>query len=251
MEVSQRVQCVDIGNTRTHIGIYENGKIQEQTYIPTVDLLNAKEFPLSNLLKDDVPISYCSVVPKAEIELTRYTKLHGIKIFNLNINTIKILPISYKFPDQIGQDRLANSLAVYLTHHLPCIVIDIGTATTFDVIDKNNGYIGGVIAPGPQGFLDFLHQNTALLPKLQYSKQNCPRKIGQSTEEAMKIGTSIGYPAMVNGIINEIINDVKLFHKKTKIISTGGIKNLEINDSIEYFQHLTLSGLALAFFQNN
>jgi len=251
MEVLQRVQCVDIGNTRTHIGIYENGKIHEQTHISTIDLVNSKEFPLSHLLKYDVPLSYCSVVPKAEIELNRYTESHNIKIFNLNINTIRELPISYKFPHQIGQDRLANSFAVYFTHHLPCIVVDIGTATTFDVITENEGYIGGVIAPGPQGFLDFLHQNTALLPKLQYSKQNFNNKIGQSTEEAMKIGTSIGYPAMVKGILNEIIDDVKIFDKKTKIISTGGSKNLKIHDKIDYLPNLTLNGLALAFTLNN
>ena len=251
MKHTKIVQCIDIGNTRTSIGIYEYGTIKRHTHIPTKDLIKKKEFILPPLLKRNVPVSYCSVVPNAEVELIKFTEDNFFKVFNLNINTIKSLPITYEFPDQIGQDRLANSLAVYLTHPLPCIVIDIGTATTFDVITENEGYIGGVIVPGPQGYLDFLHQNTALLPKLKYSKQDNKIKIGKSTTEAMQIGASIGYPAMIRGILNEILNSLKISNNKPKIISTGGNQNILNHNNISCLPNLTLTGLELAFAQND
>jgi type III pantothenate kinase len=251
MKYSESVQCIDIGNTRTSIGSYENGIITKHTYIPTIDLIQKKAKILSPLLKYDIPVSYCSVVPSAEMELIKFADENYLKVFNLNINTVKKLPINYKFPDQIGQDRLANSLAVYLSHDLPCIVLDIGTATTFDVITENEGYVGGVIAPGPQGYLDFLHQNTALLPKLKYSNQNIKLKIGKSTTEAMHIGTSIGYPSMVRGILNEIISELEKFSDKPKIITTGGNQDILNHDNISCLPNLTLTGLALAFAQNN
>ena len=89
MKYSKSVQCIDIGNTRTSIGNYENGIITRHSHIPTIDLIEKKAKILSPLLKYDIPVSYCSVVPSAEMELIKFAEDNYLKVFNLNISTAK------------------------------------------------------------------------------------------------------------------------------------------------------------------
>ena len=248
VKLTATISCLDIGNTISHMGVYLDGKLTAEENIPTENLINNpikfSEFPSFN----NKEISYCSVVPEAEKSLIKYSNLHNIKLYNLNYKSNGQFPINYPKPEQIGQDRIANSLAVYYSVKLPCVVVDIGTATTFDVISKSGGYEGGLITPGPQGFLDFLAENTALLPMVDINDEEPKSIIGKDTKDAMLMGSLIGYSSMVDGIIKTLTNEVQvIFGHAPTIIKTGGAcKNFELKNSMHH-QDLTIYGLALAF----
>ena len=248
IKLTATISCLDIGNTISHMGVYVNGKLITEENIPTANLINNpfKFSEFSSLRNKD--LSYCSVVPEAEKSLIKYSDSNNVKLYNVNFKSNDQFPINYPNPEQIGQDRIANSIAVYYSVRLPCVVVDIGTATTFDVISKSGGYEGGLITPGPQGFLDFLAENAALLPEVNINDEEPKSIIGKDTKEAMLMGALIGYSSMVDGIIKTLINEVlKLFGHEPTIIKTGGAcKNFELKESIHQ-QDLTIYGLALAF----
>lgn len=248
VKLTTTISCLDIGNTTSRMGFYINGKLAKEKSISTKVITNNtsgfSEF--SSFVNNE--ISYCSVVPEAEKSLLRYSNLNNIKLYNLNFKSRGQFPINYPKLEQIGQDRIANSLAAYHSVKLPCVVIDIGTATTFDVISSVGGYEGGLITPGPQGYLDFLAENTALLPKVDINDEEPKSIIATNTKDAMRMGTKIGYPSMVQGIIKVLTKEIKeRFGQEPTIIKTGGAcKNFEFKKSI-YLPDLTIYGLALAF----
>lgn len=242
------ISCIDIGNTISHLGNFKDGTLINEYYIQTNKFI---QYPI-NLIKhipgDQGVISYCSVVPQATNSLIKHAKDSDFVLYNLNNNSTGNFPISYPHPNQIGQDRIANSIAVYYTMKLPCIVIDVGTATTFDIITNSGGYEGGVITPGPQGFLDFLHQNTSLLPKVKISSHQPSNSIGRETQEAMLIGVAKGYPSMVEGILKSITSEIDTKYQKHPniIITGGGRKNLIMKNIVDC-PELTIKGLAIAY----
>jgi len=140
---------------------------------------------------------------------------------------------------------------VHRTSELPAIVIDVGTATTFDVVGVKEGYMGGVIAPGPQGFLDFLYQNTALLPKVHIDDHMPSSAIGKKTSDAMLLGIHLGFEPMVSGILDHLDKEImKTCGKKPKVILAGGASfHLELPNS-EHKPFLTLEGIAMAYLEN-
>jgi type III pantothenate kinase len=252
VNLTATISCLDIGNTISHMGYYLDGKLIIEENIPTSDLIKEsfKFSEFSSLRHKE--LSYCSVVPEAENSLIEYSNINNIKLYNLNFKSNHQFPINYPKPDEIGQDRIANSLAVYHSVKLPCVVVDIGTATTFDVISQSGGYEGGLITPGPQGFLDFLAENTALLPKVNIYDQEPKSIIGKDTKDAMLMGAIIGYSSMVQGINKTLIDEVRdKFGQEPTIIKTGGAcQNFELENSIHQ-QDLTIYGLALAFQLNS
>ena len=131
--------------------------------------------------------------------------------------------IDYPAPKTIGADRLANAVAVTALYGCPAIVVDFGTAVTFDIISEQKKYIGGVIAPGLEAMTSFLYQRTALLPKLSLKE---PRSaIGRSTIAAMRSGAIFGY----RGLVREIIARIKaqrFSRRRVKIVATGGYARL-------------------------
>ncbi|MCL4163333.1 UNVERIFIED_CONTAM: hypothetical protein GTU68_029444, partial [Idotea baltica] len=143
----------------------------------------------------------------------------------------------------IGADRLANSAAAAALHGTPAIVIDFGTAVTFDVIDQSGAYLGGAIAPGTASLRDYLHRRTALLPAIQLEEPTSA--IGKSTEEAMQIGAVVGY----RGLIREILREIqKELGGRPHIIATGGDAQLISKglDEIETISpNLTMQGIRL------
>lgn len=242
------VICLDIGNSTSHLGVYEMGQLIDERRIPSSKLVNSPKEILDEYNLTKLPLSYCSVFPEAEKSLINYSNKKNVTVFNLNYKTVVDLPITYPKPSQIGQDRLANSFAAFYSSDLPSLVIDVGTATTFDVVTKTGGYEGGVIAPGPQGYLDFLNQNTALLPKVNI-REHIPRSlIGKDTKQAMLIGAKLGHAAMQEGLIAHLSNEIELQSlKKPKLILTGGGSTQTNIKNIEYRPDLTIFGLALAF----
>ena len=152
--------------------------------------------------------------------------------------------IDYPDPRSIGADRLANVAAAVSLYEVPAVIIDFGTAVTFDVVSSKKSYVGGVIAPGLASMTDYMFDHTALLPRIDLNEPSTI--IGKSTEDAMLSGAVIGYRGLVKEVIYSIFND--LDEPATQVIATGGyaqlissaVKEINIvNDS------LTLEGLRI------
>jgi type III pantothenate kinase len=148
-------------------------------------------------------------------------------------------------PDEVGADRLVNSLAAHKIYGGPIIVVDFGTATTFDVINKDGAYIGGIISPGVNLSMDALDMATARLPRIAISKPS--KVIGTNTITAMQSGIFWGYISLLEGIIYRIKQETKY---EMKVVATGGLSKLFITytDSINNIdEDLTLKGIALTW----
>jgi len=247
-DLNEPILCLDLGNTTCKIGVWKNGKISKERIIPTQTFVDSEQPWLKEWSQKD-GIAYCSVVPNAESSLLKALVSRKLTPYSLTARTQSILPIEYPNPEEIGADRIANAISVYQNFDLPAVVIDLGTATTFDVVTANGGYEGGVIIPGPQGMLDFLGNNTALLPTLKLPpNETLVDPIGKSTCGAIQSGLGFGYPAMLQGILNALEEQLEEKHGKIKsLIQTGGESNhFQIHGSSIY-PYLTLEGLGLAF----
>jgi type III pantothenate kinase len=153
--------------------------------------------------------------------------------------------IDYPNPTSLGADRLANVAAVAELYGSPAVVVDFGTAVTFDVISGERRYIGGVIAPGLEAMTNFLYQRTALLPRLSLREPN--RAIGKSTVEAMQSGAIFGYRGLVRGILARIKAE-QFSQRKVAIVATGGYARLiarGVQEIAVVHPHLTLEGLRI------
>jgi type III pantothenate kinase len=153
--------------------------------------------------------------------------------------------IDYPKPQSIGADRLANAAAVTALYGFPAIVVDFGTAVTFDIVSGRRTYIGGVIAPGLEAMTNFLYQRTALLPKLSLKEPRCA--IGKSTIQAMLSGAVFGYRGLVREILARIRAE-QFPRKKVYIVATGGYAQLiagRLPEIDSVHPHLTLEGLRI------
>ena len=229
---------IDNSNTLTKFALDLGGELSEwHGVIPTLDLSRTS---VQNTLHGRTfeKVTLCSVVPDAS-NLMRSTL--DQPIHHISHHSKMPITIDYPNPSKIGADRLANATAAILDCQGPAIVIDFGTAVTFDVLSKAGSYLGGVIAPGTASLRDYLHQKTALLPAIQLEEPNSA--IGRSTEEAMQVGAVIGY----RGLIREILNEVRRELGGTpKIFATGGDAELigkGINDIDIIDQDLTMKGI--------
>jgi type III pantothenate kinase len=243
--------CLDIGNTTAHMAVVSFGKVLEETRIPTGAF--REDFPQQ--LKEYLSIqqiAYCSVVPSLNDIVEQECKAQNLSLFNLNSQTCPI-PIDYPNPPEIGQDRLANAVGACAISELPTVVIDMGTATTFDIITMNEGYIGGVIAPGLSLMREYLHEKTALLPEIRYRTAPWPEScIGKSTQQAMEIGGIIGYTGMIKEILQRLEKDIEALageEVSLSLLLTGGKASFlekALGERCNYHPYLTLQGLEIA-----
>ena len=132
----QEIASLDLGNSTCRMGLYGNGEINRERFVSTKTFLSDPKSLTGQYPALPPTIAYCSVSPPAESALKDWAKTSGSKLFNLNDMTCGDFPITYPHPGEIGQDRIANSLAAYKTCELPALVIDVGTATTFDVVGE-------------------------------------------------------------------------------------------------------------------
>jgi type III pantothenate kinase len=189
----------------------------------------------------------CIVVSSVVPERNRAIKAAAGKTKVLWLNARAHLPvgIDYPAPATIGADRLANAAAVAVLFGAPAIVVDFGTAVTFDIVAADKRYIGGVIAPGLESMTNFLYDRTALLPKLSLREPR--RAVGKSTIEAMRAGAIYGYRGLVAEIIERII--MQEFRRRTvQVVATGGYaaliaRKLSAIDAVA--PNLTLEGLRI------
>jgi type III pantothenate kinase len=152
--------------------------------------------------------------------------------------------VDYPRPKTIGADRLANAASATHFFGAPVVVVDFGTAVTFDIIDRERNYVGGVIAPGLEAMTDYLHHRTALLPKITLLEP--PGAIGRSTKHAMVAGAVYGYRGLVRQILAEIRRE--LGARRLKVVATGGCASLiarGLPEITDLHPQLTLEGLRL------
>ena len=160
------------------------------------------------------------------------------------------IPVTYPKPETIGADRLANACAAVYRYGAPVIVADFGTAVTFDVVSRKDGYVGGVIAPGLPLMFSYLYEKTALLPHIKPGPVR--HRVGKSTEEAMRMGAIWGYRGLVREILRELMMDRA--EKKAKVCATGGYASWVLRGSglrIPVDSDLTLYGLGKIFELNH
>ena len=154
--------------------------------------------------------------------------------------------IDYPKPNSIGPDRLANSVAAKFRFGAPVVVVDFGTAVTFDVVDARGNYVGGIIAPGLAAMTDYLHEKTALLPKIKI--REIKSAIGKSTAEAMLVGAVHGYRGLMRELIGELKRELRV--KKLPVVATGGYAKLiaaKLPEISAVDPDLTLEGLRLVW----
>ncbi len=225
------VLCVDIGNTRVHAGVLNGGKVLSQCAVPTpqaADLTAGLGPRLAELARGPhtpAGISFCSVVPRATEALKPMLAATGLPFFHLTSERCPGLglPLEYPNPAQIGQDRLALAFGTLAYHGAPAVAIDLGTAVTFDVLNKNGAYAGGIIAPGLGLMTRYLHEQTALLPALDPNDLISSAGIGTSTVEAMKIGCSAGFAGMIRAILDRLLEELKRRGEgPVSVVATGG-----------------------------
>ncbi len=245
-----KVLLFDIGNTHTHVGVgHDEGPIRSFN-IHTLDWFagraaTALRKAIGNGPPDGVAI--CSVVPKATRLAVPFVQ-HRWKLrpFVLTHATIPELGIDYPKPATIGPDRLANALAAWRLFGAPAVVVDFGTAVTFDVLDRRGCYVGGIIAPGLAAMTSYLHEKTALLPAIKIREVSAV--IGKSTTEAMLIGAVHGYRGLIRSLIQEL--KVSLNCRRLPVSATGGYAQLiaaKLPEITAVEPNLTLEGLRRAW----
>ena len=239
--------AVDIGNSDIKFGIFDSERLLSKFSIPTNSTFNADD--LKSQIGDKRSISnaiICSVVPEKELSLK--AALHntlGVEALTVRNDVDLGLKINYQPLSTLGTDRLVNSFAATEKYGLPCIVCSIGTATTFDVVNKERELLGGVIAPGMKTMAKALHLNTAKLPEIEIEMPESV--LGHTTEEAIRSGIFYGHVAMVEGFIHRLkkeIDDVP------KVVATGGFASLiaESTTLIDIIdENLLLDGLRLLY----
>jgi type III pantothenate kinase len=193
-------------------------------------------------------IVVCSVVPKKNRVIKSAAK--STRVLFLNPNLDLGVGVDYPAPRTIGADRLANAAAVAELYGAPAIVVDFGTAVTFDVVSAKGDYIGGVIAPGLEVMTNYLYQRTALLPKLSLSEP--PRVIGKTTREAMMSGAVFGYRGLVREIVRRLTAE-NFSGEKPRVIATGGYAQLiarKLPEIRAVHPNLTLEGLRIVANRN-
>ncbi len=240
--------AIDIGNTNIAFGLFRGRRLIKKARLLSRRIAKEKikrAFSAYNIEK----VIICSVAPKVERQLIPILRrLFKTKPAVLG-KDIKV-PIKnlYKRPKQVGQDRLVNAYAGCMLYKPPLIIIDFGTAVTFDVISKSGAYLGGIITPGIELALDALAEKAALLPKIKLNK-TAPL-LGKTTSESIRSGIFNGYAAMCDGLAARL---KKRFGLKFRVVATGGNARLvsRYSNSIENVdEDLTLKGINLIFQKN-
>ena len=254
----RNIIAVDIGNTETTVGIgskdnwdsYRFTTRDTNTPDELLALFNSTFQIKSEVKKDIEGAIICSVVPQATNSFSeairKYLNLEPV-IVGPGIKTG--LKVNIDNPKELGPDRIANSVAGYLITETDTVVIDLGTATTFDVVSKNKEYLGGSIAPGIKISLDALTLKTASLKSVELDTPN--KVIGKNTYEAIQSGLIMGHASMIDSMVEKIILEIDI---EPKIILTGGLSKVVqpiLNVNVEYRESLTLVGLEEIFKFNN
>lgn len=240
----------DIGNTHTHLGLANAARVLRQVNIPTAAWFDRTvESHLGQFLGRVSPsgAAFCSVVPRVSPLVHRTARrLWRLPCLELTAKTLRGVGLDYPKPETIGPDRLANAVAVKHRFGSPAVVVDFGTAVTFDVVDGAGNYVGGIIAPGLAAMTDYLHEKTALLPRIKV--REIKSALGKSTEQAMLVGAVHGYRGLVRELIRELKRELNV--RRLPVVATGGYARLiaaKLPEITAVDSLLTLEGLRLVW----
>jgi type III pantothenate kinase len=249
--------AIDIGNTNIVLGLFANDKLLHKFRIETNLSKPSEEYAIDivelflNNKIDCLKISntvIASVVPNlTEIIEKAVKKFYNgdAKLFGKDIKPN--IEICLKNKAEVGQDRIINAIAGYKKFGGNLIIVDFGTATTFDIVGDQGQYLGGVIAPGVNLSIKTLHDMTAQLPKIQLKLQK--NVIGKSTAEAMNSGIYFGYISLIEGLLKRIKDEYREnYNQEMKVVITGGLSTLfnKVIAGVDFSEpDLTLEGLKL------
>ncbi len=243
--------AIDIGNTNTSLGVFDGDNLINTFNLSSDIKKTIDEYGISlsavlnyNNLTNKIKgaIVSCVVPQLGETYICAIEKYLKIKPVNLSHKSKMPVVLSLDNNREIGADRIANSVAVKIKYKLPAIVIDFGTATTFDIVDKNSNFIGGIIAPGLKIQAKSLSQFTSKLPQLKIEP---PKKaIGKDTISAMLSGIVLGHGCMIEGMVKKCTQELG---QKPTVVATGGYSSIlfeNLDNTIDYIdKDLTLFGL--------
>jgi len=246
--------AIDVGNTHTVFGLWD-GSSWLATWRRTTNIQTTEDELASWLsglfLLKGIPWSIdgaicASVVPGINDSLSKLTQKHlDTKLQFLTTGADVGLTVTYDPPHAVGSDRIANAIAALARFEPPIIVVDLGTATTFDTIDTKGDYVGGAILPGVQLSANALFQRAAKLPSVEFRPP--ATAIGRNTVSALQSGIMLGYAGSIDRLAHEIQKELGC---NAKVISTGGLGGLflDLCDCINSYEpSLTLDGLVLAY----
>lgn len=223
--------AVNVGNTQTTVGFYEGDRLLERWRIATRVARTGDELWTflrqflegSGLMSKPLQaVAISSVVPELTLAYSRMAEERlNIQPLVVSHKTVHSLTIRYEPPGAVGADRLCGSVAAFKKYGGPLIIVDLGTATVFDVVDENAVYLGGVIAPGLLTAMESLHTRTALLPRVDIEFP--AEVIGTTTEKAIQSGLLYGSIEMINGILRRIEQQLG---RKAIVVGTGGFATM-------------------------
>ncbi len=245
--------AIDVGNTNTVMGAFEGPRLEQHWRVETGHGRTADEWGIlargllaaSGLEAARVDaVAVCSVVPPLTFQIERMaSRWFGVKPFFVGPGVKTGMPILYEDPREVGADRVVNAVAAYSRWRTGLVVVDFGTATTFDAVSPKGEYLGGAICPGVTISMEALFRHAARLPRVEFARP--PTVVGRNTVASIQSGLVYGYVGLVDGICERMARELGF---SPKVVATGGLAPLVAGASraiSEVDELLTLEGLRL------